>query len=279
MSEDQQDYVVGYKKPPRATRFKKGQSGNPKGRTPRPKNNRALPSGVLPTVQLIRAEAQRLVLIREGENRREISTSEAVLRALARTAIQGGVLAQRTYLELQMLEDERMAHQKRELFESWKAEMRTIHIAFARAKERGEKEPAIYPHPDDVRFDHSNLEVHVDGPLNREEADRVLRLRRIADLLYELSVFHEEDNRFDKEDLLGSRMGFFLVHWLTLTLLLPPRMRRISSKCHDAIVTRTARPRKWEAHLRTECEELDLPFVELKGPFPTWSLRELGIRL
>lgn len=36
MSEnDDEPYEVGYRKPPRQTRFKKGQSGNPKGRKPR----------------------------------------------------------------------------------------------------------------------------------------------------------------------------------------------------------------------------------------------------
>ena len=36
MSEDKRDYEVGRGKPPVHTRFKKGQSGNPRG--PRPKN-------------------------------------------------------------------------------------------------------------------------------------------------------------------------------------------------------------------------------------------------
>lgn len=32
MSDEKKDYEVGYGKPPKRTRFKKGQSGNPKGR-------------------------------------------------------------------------------------------------------------------------------------------------------------------------------------------------------------------------------------------------------
>jgi hypothetical protein len=36
------NYEVGYQKPPRATRFKAGQSGNPRGRARRSKNGRTL---------------------------------------------------------------------------------------------------------------------------------------------------------------------------------------------------------------------------------------------
>ena len=35
MSDDYDDEEVGYKKPPKKTQFKKGQSGNPKGRPPK----------------------------------------------------------------------------------------------------------------------------------------------------------------------------------------------------------------------------------------------------
>ena len=35
MSADRHDYEVGYRKPPRHTRFAKGQSGNPRGRPSR----------------------------------------------------------------------------------------------------------------------------------------------------------------------------------------------------------------------------------------------------
>lgn len=34
---DPAEYKVGYKNPPKHTQFKKGQSGNPKGRRPRPR--------------------------------------------------------------------------------------------------------------------------------------------------------------------------------------------------------------------------------------------------
>src|SRR6516165_9045522 len=66
MSENKRDYEVGRGKPPVHTRFKKGQSGNPRG--PRPKNLPALLVDVL---------NEKVVVTIDGE-RREITKREAV---------------------------------------------------------------------------------------------------------------------------------------------------------------------------------------------------------
>ena len=65
-SENKRDYEVGRGKPPVHSRFKKGQSGNPRG--PRPKNLPAL---------LIEALNEKVVVTIDGE-RREITKREAV---------------------------------------------------------------------------------------------------------------------------------------------------------------------------------------------------------
>ncbi|MBO6920497.1 MAG: hypothetical protein JJ858_18885 [Rhizobiaceae bacterium] len=43
----EQDYLVGYGRPPKETRFKQGQSGNPKGRKRKPKSVQAQMHSVL----------------------------------------------------------------------------------------------------------------------------------------------------------------------------------------------------------------------------------------
>jgi hypothetical protein len=65
----ERDYEVGRGKPPVHSRFKKGQSGNPRGR---PKNLPAL---------LVDALNEKLVMTIDGE-RREISKREAVATQL-----------------------------------------------------------------------------------------------------------------------------------------------------------------------------------------------------
>jgi hypothetical protein len=70
MSENKRGYEVGRGKPPVHTRFKKGQSGNPRG--PRPKNLPAL---------LVEALDEKVVVTIDGE-RREITKREAVATQL-----------------------------------------------------------------------------------------------------------------------------------------------------------------------------------------------------
>lgn len=77
------DYEVGYKKPPRNTRFKRGRSGNPKGRPKGAKNLRTE----------LAEELQERVLIREGGKPRRVSKQRAMLKRLAEKALQGDTRA------------------------------------------------------------------------------------------------------------------------------------------------------------------------------------------
>ena len=78
-SGDPGDYEVGYKKPPGRTRFKKGQSGNPKGRPKGPKN----------LTTLIDRELNSKVIVREGGARQELSKREVVAKQLIKKALGG----------------------------------------------------------------------------------------------------------------------------------------------------------------------------------------------
>ena len=66
------DYEVGYKKPPKATRFQPGQSGNPNGR---PKGTKNLKTDLA-------EELQERIVLREGGERRTVSKQRAMLKRL-----------------------------------------------------------------------------------------------------------------------------------------------------------------------------------------------------
>ena len=83
-------YKVGYCHPPLATRFRPGQSGNPKGR---PKGSRDLRT-------VVAAVAAELVEIKENDRLRRITKLEAVVKQLANRAAQGQERATKSFLDL-----------------------------------------------------------------------------------------------------------------------------------------------------------------------------------
>jgi hypothetical protein len=70
--EDPHDYEVGYGKPPRHTRFVKGQSGNPRGRPPGAKNFTTLLSEAL----------NETVIVTENGGRRKVTKRQAIITQL-----------------------------------------------------------------------------------------------------------------------------------------------------------------------------------------------------
>jgi hypothetical protein len=81
--ENAPDYEVGFGKPPAATRFKRGQSGNPKGR-PKGKRNAAT---------VIMRALQAKVVINENGRRREVTKFEAAVTQVANKAAGGDLRA------------------------------------------------------------------------------------------------------------------------------------------------------------------------------------------
>ncbi|MES0824809.1 DUF5681 domain-containing protein [Ruegeria sp. SCP11] len=79
MSEDTKDYEVGYGKPPKATQFKKGRSGNPKGR----------PKGAKGVNANLKRELEAKITVREGTHEARISKAEAIAKRFTAGALKG----------------------------------------------------------------------------------------------------------------------------------------------------------------------------------------------
>jgi hypothetical protein len=77
------DYEVGYKRPPKESQFKPGQSGNPNGR---PKGARNLKTDLAD-------ELQERIVLREGGERRTVSKQRAMLKRLMERALNGDTRA------------------------------------------------------------------------------------------------------------------------------------------------------------------------------------------
>ena len=72
-------YEVGYGRPPRTTRFKPGQSGNPRGR----------PKGAKNVDTILRDVLMQQIVVLESGKRRKIAVFEAYLKRLSKQALEG----------------------------------------------------------------------------------------------------------------------------------------------------------------------------------------------
>ena len=77
------DSAVGYKRPPVATQFKPGQSGNPKGRK----------KGIRNFKTDVRNELDEVITVHEGGRAMKITKQRALVKALVAAAIKGDMRA------------------------------------------------------------------------------------------------------------------------------------------------------------------------------------------
>lgn len=86
------DYAVGYRKPPRHTRFEAGRSGNPRGR---PRGTKNLKTDLL-------EELGEKILVREGEQSRRVSKQRAVVKTLVSKTLKGDARAAHLLMTMMM---------------------------------------------------------------------------------------------------------------------------------------------------------------------------------
>lgn len=164
-------YEVGYGRPPKEYRFKKGQSGNPRGRVRgsrnRPKVNTEF--GMRPAEEFLRQEAYRMVTLREGGELIELPAIQAVFRAMGVSALKGNRFAQRTLTELVTRLESRDAESRFELFGNAMEYKHRWSEAIKAAEEQGRPIPEPLPHPDDIILEPGSGGVRILGPQTPEQ--------------------------------------------------------------------------------------------------------------
>lgn len=80
---DPNSYEIGYCKPPKATQFRKGQSGNPQGRRSAPKTPQ----------QVLKKTLNRTMSVRQDGRVTRMSVLEVIVNTLAHQAMKGDIRA------------------------------------------------------------------------------------------------------------------------------------------------------------------------------------------
>ena len=176
---------VGYGQPPKASQFRKGQSGNPKGRprkTPDPVFDASgtSPDANAAAMQRVLAEPVRL---RDGGKLRKVSKAEALQRVREKKALSGESYSSARDLHRQLLEQDARARQAiidDHAFWRHYLERRAADLAQARAA--GTSPSQFWVEPEDITFP-PNEPVEVRGPVTAEQVPTFAELELLRDAL------------------------------------------------------------------------------------------------
>lgn len=199
-------YVVGRGRPPKHSRWTKGQSGNPRGR---PKGAKGKHKKLLawhePTREMILEEAYAPLRLPTGE---QIAMIKGVVRAVMKAALTGGMLAQRTILQVVSDAEARSAEAHRTLFETVRNYRDGCEAERRRCTALGITEPEFVPHPDDLYLNWETLQVEFRGPITlegKQALDKLLEQRNMNEKAF-LSFRAEAVASPDDWTLLGLAM-------------------------------------------------------------------------
>ena len=276
------DYKVGYGKPPRNTRFKKGVSGNPTGRPKRKSSIKKEPMSAPMTsgAKAVRDELTRLVPVQDAGASKTMVMPQAAIRQLAHLAFkEKSVMATKELVRLGLQEIEREQEEIAENHRFWRRYCERFEAAAARAERKGFPLPDWWPRPEDISFP-PNRPVVIHGPISAEELE-----------IYEVLAKHRDamiaKAKYDMVVLKFPRAAEQSPHELPAYMLLPYLLDRLQPArtrlSEDGIYERMSEAlwttrRELERELVQACASLDLkaPLNE-PGPPIGHAIYKLGV--
>jgi hypothetical protein len=191
------DDKVGYCRPPKASQFKKGQSGNPLGSSRKVRKRKRRQN--LSLGDLVLENSENLLRVRDGNRTSSISTKEALLKKQTAMGLNGNRLALKA--SLKMIDEAEQA-KRAEVLDLYKEALdyKDNYPALAKScRDRGLPPPL--PHPDDVHLNRFTGEVIITGPRGPEQLAQLKKILEARKLL----MMKLEEHRADIDE--GARQG------------------------------------------------------------------------
>jgi len=172
-------FGVGYRKPPKEGQFRKGQSGNPAGRPKR----RDIGLGNSRSVNVLAfKEGERPITIREGDATKETTEIEAVIRKQYATALAGNAYSLKHVIQRHDWAERERRQQRMNEIDIWQEYIAEKRQLIAEALARGEPEPVVLPHPDDIVIDYEKGARFI-GPVDEASLASLNESLKIRDML------------------------------------------------------------------------------------------------
>jgi hypothetical protein len=145
------EYDIGYRKPPSASQFPPGQSGNPSGRKKHP----AVKVSTLedPYKNIIRDELYRVIKIKDDEKELSVTAVQLIVRRMAAEAIKGNVKSAFILINLLILIERENSTAAQELFKTALEVKNDMFEKKRKAKHKGRPEPKFDIEPWDIITD------------------------------------------------------------------------------------------------------------------------------
>ena len=176
------DDTLGFKRPPRWSRFKPGQSGNSKGRPKKQLGNEIINLDPTPSEmdEMVRAQLNRTITVNEGGKTKKMKMREVISQAQINAAAKGNVYAQKEVLkacrDLEARDAERalaiIVQQREKREEEIASYLRMVNYKkvreaeWAEAGARGTEPDEPWPHPDDILLFPNQQRWYPRGPFD-----------------------------------------------------------------------------------------------------------------
>lgn len=182
------------------------------------------PATMQPMQSIYRKIADEKISMRQGAEVKEVTVREAMARAHIKTAMGGNARALADVTRHFAIADASRAAELAEEQAFWRSYQDVARLQIAEAKHKGEPEPLILPHPDDIVI-RGGEDVRFTGPFDAAGLKRQQETRQLRDLMFLWDELDERMRRKQARKGVASPEGAALLFIGIFDRALPQRIR------------------------------------------------------